>query len=283
MADERDHVHAQAQLAQQLLLLDAEALLLVHDQQAQVLGPHVAGQEPVGADEHVDLALLEVLQHLAGLGGALEARGHLDPERVVAQPLGERAEVLLGQHRGGHQEHHLLGVRGGLERRAQRHLGLAVAHVATDQPVHRPALLHVGAHGLDGVHLVGRLAVGKGALELQLPFGVVRERVAGAALALGVQVDQLARQRLGGTAGAQLLLLPLLAAQLGQLGLAGLGAHVAADLVDLVAGHEHAVAVAELQLQVVARDAADGLRLELREAARCRGPRAPRSRRRAGR
>ena len=220
----------------------------------------------MGAHQHVDLALLEVLEHLAGLGRALEARGHLDPERVVAQALGEGAEVLLGQDRGGHQEHDLLGVGGGLERGAQRHLGLAVAHVAADQAVHRAALLHVGAHGLDGVHLVGGLAVGERALELHLPLGVGGERVSRAALALGVQVDQLAGQRLGRAAGAQLLLLPLLAAQLGQLGLAGLGAHVAADLVDLVAGHEHAVAVAELQLQVVARDVADGLGLEPGEA-----------------
>ena len=47
------------QLAQQLLLLDAEALLLVHDQQAEVLRAHVAREQPVGADQDVDLALGE--------------------------------------------------------------------------------------------------------------------------------------------------------------------------------------------------------------------------------
>ena len=134
---QREHVDPQAQLAQQLLLLDPEALLLVHDQQAEVAGPHVAGEQAVGADEHVDLALREALEHLALLGGRAEARDHLDVERVVAQALGEGAVVLLGQHGGGHQEHDLAAVGGRLERGPQRHLGLAVAHVAADQAVHR--------------------------------------------------------------------------------------------------------------------------------------------------
>jgi hypothetical protein len=93
----------------------------------------------------------------------------------------------------------------------------------------------------------------------------VRERVAGAPLALGVEGDQLARQRLRGAAGTQLLLLPLLAAELGQLRVARVGAHVAADLVELVARHEDAVAVAELELEVVARGTAHRLGLEAGE------------------
>ena len=51
----RDHVDAELELAQQLLLLDAEALLLVEDQQTQVLGPDVARQQPMGADQDVHL------------------------------------------------------------------------------------------------------------------------------------------------------------------------------------------------------------------------------------
>jgi hypothetical protein len=52
---------------------------------------------------------------------------------VVLQALGEGAEVLLGEDRGRRQHQHLLAVVGGLERRAQRDLGLAVADVAADQ------------------------------------------------------------------------------------------------------------------------------------------------------
>ena len=51
--------------------------------------------------------------------------------------------VLLGEHGGGHQHRHLAAVGHRLERRAQRDLGLAVADVARDQPVHGPRALHV--------------------------------------------------------------------------------------------------------------------------------------------
>ena len=167
---QRQHVDLQLELAQQLLLLDAEALLLVDDQQAEVLRAHVAREQPVRADQDVDLAALEGRRRVARLLRRAEARDHVDRERVVAQALAERAEVLLGEHRGRHQEHHLLAVLGGLERGAQRDLGLAVADVAADQAVHRARLLHVGAHGLDRLELVGRLAVREGALELELPL-----------------------------------------------------------------------------------------------------------------
>src|SRR5215212_2799306 len=75
---QRQHVDAQLQLAQQLLLLHAEALLLVDDQQAELLRAHVAGEQAVGAYEDVDLALLEALDRLVHLLGRAEARGHLD-------------------------------------------------------------------------------------------------------------------------------------------------------------------------------------------------------------
>jgi len=214
----------------------------------------------------IDLPLLEVAYRGGHLAGRAEARRHLDPQREIAQPLGEGAEVLLGEHGRGHQEHHLLAVRGRLERGPQRHLGLAVADVPADQPVHRPRLLHVGLDLLDRVELVGRLLVRERPLEVHLPVGVLREAVARAAPALRVQVDQLARQRLRRAAGAHLHLLPLLAAELGQRRIRRVGPDVAADLVELVARDEDAVAAAVLELEVVAGHAADGLRVEAGEA-----------------
>ena len=80
----------------------------------------------------------------------------------------------------GHEHRDLLAVLDRLERRAHRDLGLAVADVAADQPVHRDRALHVGLDLVDGAQLVGRLDVGEGVLELALPRGVGRERVPGA-------------------------------------------------------------------------------------------------------
>ena len=176
---QRQHVDAQPQLAQRLLLLDAEALLLVDDHEAEVLRLHVAREQPVGADQDVDLALGEVARPTARCSLAeRKPRQQLDPERVVAQPLGEGAEVLLGEDRGRRQDQRLPAVAGGLERGPQRDLGLAVADVAADQPVHRALGLHVGLGLLDRLELVVGLAVGERALELELPLGVLGEAVA---------------------------------------------------------------------------------------------------------
>ena len=66
---QREHVDLEPQRAQELLLRDAEALLLVEDDEAELLRDHVAREDAVRADQHLDLALGEVLQHLLRLGG----------------------------------------------------------------------------------------------------------------------------------------------------------------------------------------------------------------------
>ena len=103
--------------------------------------------------------------------------------------------MLLREHRGRHQHRHLPPVHHRDERRAQRHLGLAEAGVAADQPVHRLGPAHVADHFVDRGELVGRL------LELEAlgEFGVVGARMGeGVALhhfARGVDVEQLGGHR----------------------------------------------------------------------------------------
>ena len=53
---EGEHVDAGLQLLDLLLVGHAEALLLVDHEQAEVLEVDVVGQQPVGADDDVDLA-----------------------------------------------------------------------------------------------------------------------------------------------------------------------------------------------------------------------------------
>ena len=57
-----------AELLDLLLVRDAEALLLVHDQQAEIAELHVLRQQPVRADDDVDLAGGEVGERLLLLG-----------------------------------------------------------------------------------------------------------------------------------------------------------------------------------------------------------------------
>ncbi len=61
---QRQHVDLEPQRPQQLLLRDAEALLLVEHDEAELLRDHVAAEHAVRADQHVDLARAEVGEHL---------------------------------------------------------------------------------------------------------------------------------------------------------------------------------------------------------------------------
>ena len=133
-------MHFGAQRLELLLVRDAEMLLLVDDDEAEVLELDRLAEQRMGADDDVD----------AAVGDALLDRGQLAPPTPAARPaptlhrkaaeaLGEGLGVLARQQRGRHHHRDLLAVHRGDEGGAQRHLGLAEADVAADQPVHRPA------------------------------------------------------------------------------------------------------------------------------------------------
>ena len=86
------------------------------------------------------------------------------------------------------------------------------------------------------------------------------------AAALGVQLEQLPGQLLGGPAGARLERVPAVPAELAQRRMGAAGADVAGDLGELVGGDEDAVVALVFEVQVVARDARHGARLEAGEA-----------------
>ena len=161
-------VEVDAQLLELLFDGDAEFLLLVDYEQPEVFESDGLADELVGADDDVYLALGQVGQYLTGLLGGAGARQILDSHGKVAQALGEGGVVLEGEHGGGHEHGHLLGVGGGLECGAHGYLGLAEAHVAADEPVHWAVALHVGLDGAGGGELVGGVLVYKGCLQLLL-------------------------------------------------------------------------------------------------------------------
>ena len=113
----------------------------------------------------------------------------------------------------GHQDGDLLAVLHRLERGPHRDLGLAVADVAADQPVHRHRPFHVVLDLVDGGELVRGLDVGEGVLQLALPRGVRPEREAGRGHPGRVQLDQLRGDLLDRLAGPALGLGPVRAAQ----------------------------------------------------------------------
>ena len=86
------------------------------------------------------------------------------------------AMVLGGEDGRRDEDRDLLAVLDRLERGPQGDLGLAVADVADDEPVHRPAGLHVELDLGGGAQLVGRLLVREARLHLRLPRRVGGER-----------------------------------------------------------------------------------------------------------
>ena len=227
-------------------------MLLVEDDQAEARELHVLGEQPVGADEDVDLAGGKVGDGLLLLLLAAEARQFGDLDRPVGKAVGEGVVVLLGQQRGRAQHGDLLAAGDGDEGGAQRDLGLAETDVAADQPVHRLARAHVGDHGIDRGHLVGCFleaeTVGEG-------FQVVLPEIELVALtrgALGIEMQQLG----GGVAnllgGFLLRLFPLAAAELVQLHGLRIGAAVAADQMQLRHRHIKHIAAGVFEMQELA-------------------------------
>jgi len=235
----RQHIDVEPQLLQRLLVFDPEALLLVDDHQTQVLERDLVGQQPVSADDHIDGAVGETGDHLLLLGVGLEPAqgGHRDREAGVA--IREGGVVLLDQQRRGHQDGDLLAVHDRLEGCPDGDLGLAVADVAADQPVHRHDPLHIGLDFGDRGQLVRGFDVGEGVLELSLPDRVGGERVTLGGLAGGVQLDQFGGDLANGLAGARLALGPVGAAHLVQR--RALPADVAGHQMQLVHRHEQPV------------------------------------------
>ena len=148
---------------------DAEALLLVDDEQAEILEADVLLQELVCADDEIDLASAQIVERFLLLIGRAEAREHVDRHREGAEAARCRDVMLLGQNGGRHQNGDLLAVENALHRRAQRDFGLAEAHVAAEQPVHRRGRLHVVLDLVDAAELIVRFGVFKALLELLLP------------------------------------------------------------------------------------------------------------------
>ena len=131
--------------------------------------------------------------HSASSRGGHQPRGLRDLDRKAAEALGEGLEVLAREQRRRHHHRDLLAVHRRDEGRAQRHLGLAEADVAADQPVHRPAGGEIVERRVDGGLLVVGLLVGEAGAELVI--GARRRRSSLRRLAqlpLGRDLDQLA-------------------------------------------------------------------------------------------
>ncbi len=90
----------------------------------------------------------------------------------LREPLLEGLEVLEGEHGRRREHRNLFAVLHRLERGAHGHFGLAIAHVAAEQAVHRRRRFHVVFYGANRRSLIVGLVVVEGILELTLELVV---------------------------------------------------------------------------------------------------------------
>ena len=163
----------------------------------------------------------------------------------------ERRVVLGGEHGRRHEDGDLLAVLGRLERRAQGDLGLAVADVADDEPVHRPGQLHVGLD-LGRRRAAGRRSPRTGTRPPSRPARASRARTRGPRASARAAYSASSSSARSSTALRTRCLARShsVAAELRQR--RALAAGVARDPADLLDRDEDPVAAGERQLEVVA-------------------------------
>ena len=215
---EGQHVDRQPESLQPFLVPHPKPVLFIHDQQAKILEHHVFRQQSVRTDHHIDFPRRHLGDDRLLLLRRTEPRQHLHSHREIRQPLTEGPPVLVGQDRGRYQHGDLLASLDRLEGRPYRDLGLAVAHITHQEPVHRARLFHVPLDLLRCLALIGGILVQEARFQFLLPPRVGRKSIARRHSPLGVQLQQLGchllDRRLGLVPGA----LPTGAAQLVEFG-----------------------------------------------------------------
>ena len=171
---QRQHVHVGAQRLQLLLVGDAEALLLVHHDEPQILELRGLGEDRVRADDDVHRPVRQLLAGFLRFLGRHEAREAADLQREAGKAFLEIGVMLAGEQGGGRDHGNLLPVHRRDEGGAQGDFGFAETDIAADKPVHRFAGFQIAQHIGDGailiVGLLPREAVDELVVDLLLGF-----------------------------------------------------------------------------------------------------------------
>jgi hypothetical protein len=254
------------QLLEALLVADAEVLLLVDDQQAQVLEVHVLGEQRMGADHDIDLAAVDAF--LGGLGLLCrDETGKLGNPHGQAGKTRLEGRVVLARPQGRRHDHgDLIARHHRHEGRTQRNLGLAETDVAADQTVHGPARAQVLDDLLDRLFLIVGLLIGEAGAELVVETGHQAHLGTGLQLALGGDLEQFAGHLGDAVLQAGAARLPACAAQLVEMQVA-FGRAVARQQLQVFDRHEQLVAIGINQPQAVVWRLAQHQGLQAVEAA----------------
>jgi hypothetical protein len=125
-------------------LADAEAVLLVHHHDREVVELYALLYERVGPNHDIRLPALYGIERRAALCGAQRAGEERDVHREVCQRARYREEVLFGEDLSWSHDGALSPGLDGGEQRGHGDDRLAAAHVALQEAAHRLIRAHVG-------------------------------------------------------------------------------------------------------------------------------------------
>ena len=157
-------------------------LLFVDDQKPKVLKLDPLRQQRMRSHGDIHRAIGQPVAGGGGILGRNEPRQLPDTQGEPAKPFGETGRMLARQKRGRRDDRHLHAGHRRHKGRPHRHLGLAKAHIAADQPVHRLTAGHVVHHIRDRPQLVVGFLIGKAGAEF---FPGMRRRIKDGRLAQG--------------------------------------------------------------------------------------------------
>ena len=131
--------------AERAPLLDAEAVLLVHDGDGERAELDLLLDERMRADRDVGLAARQPVADGAALRGRHGAREQLAADAEVVADSLDGEEVLLGQGLRRRHQRALVAVLDRPQERVERDDRLPRADVALQEPLHRPLIGEVAA------------------------------------------------------------------------------------------------------------------------------------------
>ena len=246
------HVDQVAQLLDLFLVHHPKAVLFVNHDQAQPFEHNVSLQQPMSADDNIDLAVGQAAHHGSGVLSRTKTVQHLNPHRVAGKAAGKGLAVLLGQNRGRHQYRHLFTTQNAQKRGPQSDLGFSVANIAAHQPVHRLGAVEIGQDIVNGQLLTARFFKRKAGHKLPVLRPINRQDGSLGGLPDRMHLQQLARHGQDGFPGFALDPLPLLGAQTVEGRAAFTAPGVLLDQIDPLNRQVQPISTCVLELQIVA-------------------------------
>jgi len=208
----RQDIDINTEALESFLVFDAETLLFVNDQQAEVFEANIVAEQAVGADQDIHLALSGGVENIPHLFGRRESVENFNRDGKFREAFGKGSAMLDTQHRRRGQHGDLLARLDGLKGRTHGQLGFAVADIAAQQAVHRNRFGHVAFDLVGGGQLVGRFLIRKGFFEFLLPQRIGPESKTAEFLPLSLHFQQFGGQFLHTNGDLLFLLFPFFGA-----------------------------------------------------------------------